>query len=1082
VAGNGTAGFAGDGGAATSAELYGPNGVAFDTAGNMYIGDSYNNRIRKVTPAGLISTVAGNGTYGYTGDGQAATSAAVAPRGIAVDGSGNIYFADLNHNVIREVTASTGIISTVAGNGTAGFAGDGGAATSAELANPFAVAINGGNLYIADSTNNRIREVSASGTISTVAGNGTGGFAGDGGAATSAELYNPVGMAFDSAGNLYIADQYTSHIRKVTPSGTISTVAGGGMNGFIGDGGPATSAALRWPMGVAVDASGNIYIADNINRRVRKVTASTGYISTIAGNGTQGYSGDGGAATSAELSGPAGLAVDTLGNVYFADGPNARIRAVSLITTTPTITWPTPSAIALGTALSGTQLNATATVPGTFVYTPAAGTVLPAGTQTLSVTFTPANTVDYTAATKTVSLTVNQGTADTGTITLTVNGVASATTTYGSGSTPSSVAEGLAAGVLSGSPVNVTAVNDAVYMVAKTTGSASNYAYTLQTTSYNTSSFSQPSFLNPPITGNLDGGANQNAAGQTVYSYSAHYQPNNNLAGDTDLVMGTWNFTYDNLNRLSNATDTQPGNLYPNYCWSYDNWGNRTAQMSSTGAISGGGSTACQTQSSTFINGFATYNSNNQLTGTPQLASFPSGDPDLAGKVIYDGANQYLYDGEGRICAVQQQWEGMTIMTGYLYDANGQRVAKGIISSWSCDPTANGFNATSNYVLGPSGEQLTELDLDSNGTMTWQHTNVFASGALMATYDNAGLHFHLNDWLGTRRAQTDYAGVLEQTCSSLPFGDSLVCTGSTQYPTEHHFTGKERDSESGNDYFGARYYGSSMGRFLSPDPSGLTYADITNPQSLNLYSYALNNPLKNIDPTGLYCFYGGQGDTVENDSDASDYDFTSTGTGECNSSGGQWIDNPSSTVTVSGGGDNGNTLSTFPSDVSQNYQFIPGKGCSAALSTAGQNGNAISNYYNYYQTPIGNAASSNGVAPSLLAAVGVRESGLPANPDVVQGNGKMGRGPFQIDLGQHPGVTEAQAFDPNYSANFAAGLLIKNRATMETNHPSFDPVQLTQATVASYNGRVGSTPDTIDSHTTGHNYGGNVVAIAVDCF
>jgi hypothetical protein len=182
-------------------------------------------------------------------------------------------------------------------------------------------------------------------------------------------------------------------------------------------------------------------------------------------------------------------------------------------------------------------------------------------------------------------------------------------------------------------------------MVAKTTGSASNYAYTLQTTSYNTSSFSQPSFLNPPITGNLDGGANQNAAGQTVYSYSAHYQPNNNLAGDTDLVMGTWNFTYDNLNRLSNATDTQPGNLYPNYCWSYDNWGNRTAQMSSTGAISGGGSTACQTQSSTFINGFATYNSNNQLTGTPQLASFPSGDPDLAGKVIYDGANQYLYEG-----------------------------------------------------------------------------------------------------------------------------------------------------------------------------------------------------------------------------------------------------------------------------------------------------------------------------------------------------------------------------------------------------------------------------------------------------
>ncbi len=371
-----------------------------------------------------------------------------------MDGSGNIYFADLNHNVIREVTASTGIISTVAGNGTGRFL-QGMEARPPVRSWPILLRLPsmGATSTLPISTNNRIREVSASGTISTVAGNGTQVVLRETEARPPApELYNPVGMAFDSRReqSLHRRSVCTSHIRKVTPSGTISTVAGGGMNGFIGDMADRQlqrGLARFGPWAVAVDASGNIYIADNINRRVRKVTASTGYISTIAGNGTQGYSGDGGAATSAELSGPAGLAVDTLGNVYFADGPNARIRAVSLITTTPTITWPTPSAIALGTALSGTQLNATATVPGTFVYTPAAGTVLPAGTQTLSVTFTPAEPRSTTQPPlKRSHLPSTRGRPTQRTITLTVNGVASATTTYGSGSTPSSVAEGLAAG------------------------------------------------------------------------------------------------------------------------------------------------------------------------------------------------------------------------------------------------------------------------------------------------------------------------------------------------------------------------------------------------------------------------------------------------------------------------------------------------------------------------------------------------------------------------------------------------------------------------------------------------------------
>lgn len=274
-----------------------------------------------------------------------------------------------------------------------------------------------------------------------------------------------------------------------------------------------------------------------------------------------------------------------------------------------------------------------------------------------------------------------------------------------------------------------------------------------------------------------------------------------------------------------------------------------------------------------------------------------------------------------------------------------------------------------------------------------------------------------------------------------------------------------------------------MGRFMSPDPSGLTYANAANPQSLNLYSYALNNPLKFTDPTGLYCFYGGAGDTPENDSDPTDFDFGATSASDCGS-GGQYIDNPSTSITVSAGGDNGNTLSTFPSSTSANFQFIPGKGCSAALSTAGANGSAINNYYNRYQAPINNAASSNGVNPHLLAAVGVRESGLPANPDVVQPNGS-GRGLFQIDLGAHPGVSVAQAFDPSFSANYAANLLSTNMSTLASQYPNLNGAQLTQATAASYNfgtGNISGNPNTIDVGTTGGNYGSNVAAIAGNCF
>jgi trimeric autotransporter adhesin len=241
---------------------------------------------------GIISTVAGTGSYGSSGDGGIATSAEFSsPDDIAIDASGNIYIADAGNNRIRMVTKSTGIISTVAGTGSYGYSGDGGIATSAALNYPRGVAIDAsGNIYIADTYNNRIRMVTKStGIISIVAGAGSSGYSGDGGLATSALLYNPRGVAIDASGNIYIADAGNNRIRMVTLStGIISTVAGTGSSGYSGDGGLATSAKSYYPYGVAIDASGNIYIADTYNNRIRMVTKSTGIISTVAGTGSYG--------------------------------------------------------------------------------------------------------------------------------------------------------------------------------------------------------------------------------------------------------------------------------------------------------------------------------------------------------------------------------------------------------------------------------------------------------------------------------------------------------------------------------------------------------------------------------------------------------------------------------------------------------------------------------------------------------------------------------------------------------------------------------------------------------------------------
>jgi sugar lactone lactonase YvrE len=343
MAGTGQAGFSGDGGAATRAMLFGVESIAVDGQGNVYITDTSNYRVRKVTPAGRITTFAGTGKRGFSGDGGPATSAQLileesgdAFGGLAVDAQRNVYIADFFGNRVRKVSPA-GIISTFAGTGKQGFGGDGGPATSAQFHYPAGLAVDGsGNVYIADRNNGRVRKVSRDGTITTIAGSGSIIIhqRGDGGPALAARLFTPAGVAVDRQGNVYISDPADYRVRKVSPDGTITTLAGGMRSGFSGDGGPASAARLTSPVGVAADAQGNVYIADPRTHRVRRVDPG-GTITTVAGSGPPtglgGFGGDGGPATSAKFSLPRGIAVDRQGNLYVGDltrvrkmGPNVR--------------------------------------------------------------------------------------------------------------------------------------------------------------------------------------------------------------------------------------------------------------------------------------------------------------------------------------------------------------------------------------------------------------------------------------------------------------------------------------------------------------------------------------------------------------------------------------------------------------------------------------------------------------------------------------------------------------------------------------------------------------------------------------
>ena len=328
VAGDGNAGFWGDFGPAVQAQFLRVTGVAVDAAGNMYLADESGHRIRRVDRSGVITTFAGIGTPGFAGDGGAATAAQLyLPSCVAVDVAGTVYVCDSGNRRIRAIDAK-GIIITVAGNGALTASGDGKSALAAGIGQPVRAALDGlGNVYIVDQANHVVRKFAAGGVISTIAGNRVRGFSGDGGPATAASLNTPTAVTVDPLGNVIVSDQGNQRLRKIDTAGNISTLAGSAQTGYSADNAPAVTAYLNQPGGVVADGAGDIYFCDIQNQRIRKVRGEL--ISTVAGTGEQGYAGDNGPPLKAAFNEPIAIAVDPTGNLYIADTSNYRVRRIT---------------------------------------------------------------------------------------------------------------------------------------------------------------------------------------------------------------------------------------------------------------------------------------------------------------------------------------------------------------------------------------------------------------------------------------------------------------------------------------------------------------------------------------------------------------------------------------------------------------------------------------------------------------------------------------------------------------------------------------------------------------------------------